>query len=147
LAQGDFPTVARISEADAFAMHAVMQTASPTARYFEADSPTSSFLAAFVAWRDANNVRAFWTLDAGPNPHLLFAPEERDAVLAFVSSWLGSGRARAFLENADSTGLVMGRRDWEEIKGRAEGLIRKHEHSGRHAASPLDSRTGEETHA
>jgi diphosphomevalonate decarboxylase len=130
LASDDFAALARVTEADAFAMHAVMQTSLPAARYF--GEATSRFLCAFVSWRDARGVDAFWTLDAGPNAHLLFLPSSRDAVVAFVADYAREVAAnlapRSFLENGTRgpAGLVAGRQAFETLLDASDLLLRTH---------------------
>jgi diphosphomevalonate decarboxylase len=77
----DFKTIAKISEDDALFMHSVMQTGNPPVCYLNEN--TSQLISEFIQLRDKKNLRAFWTLDAGPNVHLLFMPEAKDELISF----------------------------------------------------------------
>ncbi len=117
LCENDFAVVRDISESDAFQMHAVMQTATPPARYLE--EVTASLISAFVSLRDESDADAFWTLDAGPNVHLLFRnePPERAVIESFIqkaTQILGKqGREAKILMNNFSAGLALGKKEWE----------------------------------
>jgi diphosphomevalonate decarboxylase len=82
LEAGDFDAVTEIAERDAFEMHALMQTSQPPAIYFGAI--TSHFVKSFVEFRNATGCKAFWSLDAGPNVHLLHLPNEIENVRSFI---------------------------------------------------------------
>lgn len=77
----DFQTVADISEADAFAMHSVMQTGKRPLLYL--NDTTSEIIAHFISFRNKKQLKSFWTLDAGPNIHFLFFPEAEKDMLLF----------------------------------------------------------------
>ncbi|MCA2959053.1 MAG: hypothetical protein IOD12_02290 [Silvanigrellales bacterium] len=130
LASNDFETLGRVAEEDAFAMHAVMQTAQPPACYFRPS--TETFLSAFVAWRDSRNLPIFWTLDAGPNVHLLYRAQARDLVIDFVRQFAADEPdLRAYLENgkAAPAGLVLGARAVRSLFEAREKLLVRHEFS------------------
>jgi diphosphomevalonate decarboxylase len=59
----------RLAEQEAFSLHAVAQTMHPPVHYFS--EVTVAFLAAFMTQRRQQCARVLWTLDAGPNVHLL----------------------------------------------------------------------------
>lgn len=80
---GNLRLLGNLTEQDSVLMHAVMATSEPPARYFS--EQTSHFLNAFVNWRDRRQLKAFWTLDAGQNPHILFPQQERAEVESFLS--------------------------------------------------------------
>lgn len=108
LARGDFEPVRALSEEDAFAMHAVMQTAARAARYL--GERTAAVIARFVSARDRAGAEALWTLDAGPNVHILF----KRAAIPFVHGFLrelerDDARAPRVLTNLCHEGLVLGR--------------------------------------
>lgn len=77
----DFKTIAKISEDDALLMHSVMQTGTPPVCYL--NESTSKLISEFIQLRDKKKLRAFWTLDAGPNIHLLFMPEAKNELISF----------------------------------------------------------------
>ncbi len=73
----DFEALAEIVEVDAIWMHAVMMTSRPPLFYWE--PATISVLQAVRRWRDEGLPVAF-TLDAGPNVHVLCPMEVADEV-------------------------------------------------------------------
>jgi diphosphomevalonate decarboxylase len=64
----DFPAIARLAEADALAMHSVMATSEPPVVYWSRD--TLRLLEAVEGWR-REGLPCAYTLDAGPNVHIL----------------------------------------------------------------------------
>ncbi len=64
----DFPALARVAEADALAMHAVMATSDPPLVYWSRE--TLRLMEAVEGWR-RGGLPCAWTLDAGPNLHIL----------------------------------------------------------------------------
>ncbi len=73
----DFDALAEIVETDAIWMHAVMMTSRPPLFYWE--PATVAVLLAVRRWREEGLPVAF-TLDAGPNVHILCPAEAADAV-------------------------------------------------------------------
>jgi diphosphomevalonate decarboxylase len=124
LRSGDFATVARITETEAFALHAVMQTGEVPARYIKPE--TARFIAAFVAWRDAGGHRVLWTLDAGPNVHLVFDRLEQPALATFLHSYatLEKSPLRLLRGLRSDALLALGQEEWIRLKRlQAEGLL------------------------
>lgn len=74
LRRKDLATLGRIAELDALAMHAVMMTSEPSLLYWE--PRTIEVLRAVRGWRDEGR-KCWFTIDAGPNVHILTA--KRDA--------------------------------------------------------------------
>jgi diphosphomevalonate decarboxylase len=66
----DLATLGGLAERDALAMHAVMMTSEPSLLYWE--PRTLEVLHAVRAWR-AEGLRCWFTIDAGPNVHVLTA--------------------------------------------------------------------------
>ncbi len=83
----NFSVVAQLSEQDAFAMHAVMQSSQPAARYLT--TPVAQFISHFVSFRNRNNLNCFWTLDAGPNVHLVALKNAESSVEHFLDDYMG----------------------------------------------------------
>jgi diphosphomevalonate decarboxylase len=83
LLSGDFDQVAAVAEHNCLKMHGLMLTARPPLRYWNAGT-----LAAMdrVAELRRADVRAFFTIDAGPNVVVFFAPEEVEPVMTALSS-------------------------------------------------------------
>ncbi|MCW5878518.1 MAG: hypothetical protein KIS80_06590 [Anaerolineales bacterium] len=75
----DFEALAEVAELDCHLMHAVMMTSQPGLHYW---LPASlEVMEAVRAWRAAGTP-AFYTLDAGPNVHVLCPASEADALSA-----------------------------------------------------------------
>lgn len=64
----DLTTVGKVAEADALAMHAVMMTSDPSLLYWAPG--TVEILHAVRRWR-REGLEAYFTIDAGPNVHVL----------------------------------------------------------------------------
>lgn len=107
LKSDDFETVARLSESDAFAMHSVMQSSVPPLRYIE--PLTAVILEKFILVRNKSQAKAFWTLDAGPNPHFIYLPEAEMFMKEFIKSIeiYTTGEFRV-LQNISHEGLTLG---------------------------------------
>ncbi|MDR1267399.1 MAG: hypothetical protein LBJ70_03410 [Holosporales bacterium] len=78
LLSGDWQTLAQHTEQEAFALHAIMQTAHPPLQCLP--EKTQTFLNAFLSERHRHALRAMISLDAGPNVHLLFLEEDKSAL-------------------------------------------------------------------
>jgi diphosphomevalonate decarboxylase len=65
-------------EWDALAMHAVMQTGTPSLLYWQPG--TLAVIQAVRRWRDEEGLAAYFTIDAGPNVHVLCAAADAPAV-------------------------------------------------------------------
>ncbi|HQN03896.1 MAG TPA: diphosphomevalonate decarboxylase [Anaerolineaceae bacterium] len=73
----DFGALAEIIELDSNMMHAVMMTSSPSLQYWEAGS--ISLMRAVPGWR-SEGLQVAYTLDAGPNAHLICARKDAEMV-------------------------------------------------------------------
>lgn len=78
LAERDFATVGEIAEEDALLMHAVMMTSRPSLIYW---LPETMAIIHRVRRRREEGVQAYFTIDAGPNVHVLTLPEHVDRLL------------------------------------------------------------------
>lgn len=86
LQDGDLETFMQITEAEALQLHALMMTSEPS---FVLMQPNSlAVIAAVRHFRTAHRVPVCFTLDAGPNIHLLYPQEVRDQVLQFINESL-----------------------------------------------------------
>ncbi|WP_186645739.1 diphosphomevalonate decarboxylase [Fluviispira vulneris] len=114
LKEFDFETVQQISEEDAFAMHAVMQTGNPKACYL--DEETSKAIALFIQMRDINEILAFWTLDAGPNIHILFYKDAKEILRDYHAKLqeLLNREIKVF-KNVYRGGLLIGKNEYYNI--------------------------------
>lgn len=75
IAERDLQRLGPVIEADALAMHAVMMTSTPSLLYWQPG--TLEILHAVQRWR-ADGLAAYFTIDAGPNVHLIC--EAKDAM-------------------------------------------------------------------
>lgn len=73
--QKDFTCFGEIIEAEALSMHAVMMTSQPSLLYWS--SNTVALMQAIRQWRK-EGVEAYFTIDAGPNVHIIC--EDKNAV-------------------------------------------------------------------
>jgi diphosphomevalonate decarboxylase len=73
----DFGTLGMLAESEALSMHAVMLTSAPPLLYWL--PATVELLNAVWAWR-AEGVPCYFTLDAGPNVHILTLPEAAEEI-------------------------------------------------------------------
>lgn len=76
-----------IIESEALEMHAVAMSAEPSAVYMSRE--TSEFLAWVRARRSEQRLPAWFTLDAGPNPHLICTAEDAQRVADLVHQDFG----------------------------------------------------------
>lgn len=79
IAQRDLEHLGPLIEQDALAMHAVMMTSRPSLLYWQPS--TLEVLHAVRRWREEDGLPVYFTIDAGPNVHLLCEPTfERELV-------------------------------------------------------------------
>jgi len=98
IAQRDLARLGELIEQDALDMHAVMLSSTPPAAYIGPE--TADFLGWVRRRRQTGELRAWFTLDAGPNVHLLCAAEDTRETLALIrAEW---GHALRIIE--DHTG-------------------------------------------
>lgn len=114
IAKGDFDTLATLCETDAFAMHAVMQSCEPPLKYL--GDETAQLIAAFVQWRDTHRIQACWSLDAGPNLHIIYSKKDCDFVIDFFANQILKmlGRSFKIMTNTHHAGLALGRQCYFE---------------------------------
>ncbi len=73
----DLEALGEVMEQDALAMHAVMMTSRPSLLYWEPG--TLAVMHAVRAWRRAG-LPVYFTIDAGPNVHVITLPEHAETV-------------------------------------------------------------------
>ncbi len=78
----DFMSLAKASEQDAIMMHAVMMTSDPPLFYWEPG--TIELIKAVRNWRINDNIPVFFTIDAGPNVHIITIEQFRKEIEARV---------------------------------------------------------------
>lgn len=105
---GDWQALQETSEGDAFAMHAVMLSSTPSLRYLTQDSIL--VIETLLTERNANNAKILWTADAGPNIHLIFDSSARPFVLKIIKKLEERlGRKLECLSSTSFSGLRLGR--------------------------------------
>jgi len=75
----DFEAIGRLAEADCLSMHATMLTSQPSLIYWE--PITVKLMKHVQRWRN-DRLSAYFTIDAGPNVHILTLPEDAKEVEA-----------------------------------------------------------------
>ncbi len=81
---GDTETFIRITESEALTLHAMMMTSQP---YFLLMKPnTLQIIERIFAFREKTGLPASFTLDAGPNVHLLYPAAAKDEVKRFIDN-------------------------------------------------------------
>ena len=85
---GDAETFIRITESEALTLHAMMMTSQP---YFLLMKPnTLHIIERIFAFRDKTGLPVSFTLDAGPNVHLLYPESIRTEVKQFIQTELSA---------------------------------------------------------
>ncbi len=74
----DFASLAKASEQDAIMMHAVMMTSDPPLFYWEPG--TIELIKAIRTWRIRDGLPVFFTIDAGPNVHVITIERFRNEI-------------------------------------------------------------------
>ena len=82
----DFDTLAKITELDSNMMHAVMMTSDPPLFYW--DPQSLAIMKAVKDWQK-DGMQVTYTLDAGPNVHVICTPDALDEVLARLRRFPG----------------------------------------------------------
>jgi len=86
LKAGDVEAFGEIVEQEAYSLHGLMMLSSPP--YLLIKPGTVSVIEKLTAWRKAKKIPLYFTLDAGPNVHLLYPDEYAGTVQAFVKNEL-----------------------------------------------------------
>lgn len=86
LQAGDLDTFIRITEAEALQLHALMMTSEPG--YILMQPNSLAVINAIRNFRKNTKIPLCFTLDAGPNIHLLYAASVREQVLPFIENEL-----------------------------------------------------------
>jgi diphosphomevalonate decarboxylase len=84
IAERDLAKLGDPVEWDALAMHAVMQTGTPSLLYWQPG--TLEVLQAVRHWREQEGICAYFTIDAGPNVHILCAAHDASMLQARLSA-------------------------------------------------------------
>jgi diphosphomevalonate decarboxylase len=83
---GDFASFASIAESEALSLHALMLSSEPG--YFLINSGTLQIIEEIRSFREDTGVQLCFTLDAGPNVHLLYPLKEKNEVMQFIKEEL-----------------------------------------------------------
>lgn len=86
LKNGDRETFGQIAEKEALSLHAMMLTSNPG--YFLVKANTLKIIEKIREFRNKNKVPLFFTLDAGPNVHLLFFKDNFELIDNWVKKEL-----------------------------------------------------------
>lgn len=84
LETGDLDTFGTITEQEALQLHALMMTSKPS--YILMEGNSIELIKRVQAWRKATGNHLYFSLDAGPNLHLLYPDAIKEEVTAFIQS-------------------------------------------------------------
>jgi diphosphomevalonate decarboxylase len=82
----DFDALAQVAELDSNLMHAVMLTSTPSLLYWQ--PATLTVMQAVIGWRSAG-MPVFYTIDAGPNVHVIGPADRADRLKALLQALPG----------------------------------------------------------
>ncbi len=83
---GDMKTFIRITESEALTLHAMMMTSNPY--YLLLKPNTLQIIEQVFQYREKSGIPVAFTLDAGPNIHLLYPESVKNEVTSFINSSL-----------------------------------------------------------
>ena len=86
LTTGDSDTFINITESEALQLHALMMCSNPS--YILMKPNTLNLISEIRRFREETKIPLCFTLDAGPNVHLLYPEKEADRVVDFIQSVL-----------------------------------------------------------
>lgn len=82
LESGDVPRAGTLIEQEALALHALMMTSTPS--YLLMEPASLELIRRIRAFRRDTGVQAYFSLDAGPNIHLLYPEEASEQITDFI---------------------------------------------------------------
>ncbi len=82
----NYNLVGTIAENEALSLHALLMSSSPDGLLLKPN--TLNIIEAVKQFRKETNLDLFFTIDAGPNVHLIYFEDQRDSVLPFVQNTL-----------------------------------------------------------
>ena len=88
LKSGDLETFIRITESEALQLHALMMCSNPS--FILMKPNTLNLISRIREFREETKIPLCFTLDAGPNVHLLYPENEADKVESFIKNTLSS---------------------------------------------------------
>lgn len=83
---GDFDTFGTILENEALTLHALMMSSNPS--YILLEGRSLDIIKAVKSYRSRTNIPVYFTIDAGPNIHLIYPDKDKAQVLEFIQSTL-----------------------------------------------------------
>ncbi len=83
---GDIVTFGAIAESEAMALHAMMMTSDPA--YMLMQPNTLHVLHYIKTFRQTTSIPVYFTLDAGPNVHVLYPEQHKDTVRKWIDDQL-----------------------------------------------------------
>ena len=86
LQEGDLETFGRITEQEALQLHALMMTSDPS--YILMEGGSVELIKRVRAWRKETGHPLYFSLDAGPNLHLLYPDNIKEEVTALIEAEL-----------------------------------------------------------
>lgn len=100
--QGDFETWRQITENEAMSLHGLMMASAQPVLLLAPE--TIRFLNDFDDFREGKGLKSAYTIDAGPNIHLLYAADQRNVIQQFISDWIKNSKLDVDVID-DETGL------------------------------------------
>ncbi len=82
----NYQLIGTIAENEALSLHALLMTSSPEGLLLKPN--TLHIIEAIKSFREVTGLDLFFTIDAGPNVHLIYFEDQRDSVLPFVQNTL-----------------------------------------------------------
>ncbi len=82
----DYANIAKIAELEALSLHALLMTSGPDG--FLLKPNTLQIIEEIKRFRHKHQLDLFFTIDAGPNVHLIYYEDQREQVLSFVENTL-----------------------------------------------------------
>ena len=82
----DYQSIVTIAENEALSLHALLMTSSSNGLLLKPN--TLYIIEAIRCFREKTGLDLFFTIDAGPNVHLIYFEDQRDSVLPFVQNTL-----------------------------------------------------------
>jgi diphosphomevalonate decarboxylase len=76
----DFSLLGEVIESEALSLHSVMFTSQPALIYWQ--PTTLSIMHKVIRWREEGIVESYFTIDAGPNIHLIYQGKDEKKLLA-----------------------------------------------------------------
>jgi diphosphomevalonate decarboxylase len=96
LAAGDYEEFIKIAESEALTLHAMMMTSGD---YYLLMKPgTLMAIEKIMAFRKETKIPVCFTLDAGPNVHLLYSQNDRNKVASFINDELKDGAKKIIFD-------------------------------------------------